>query len=207
LGEYGPKSLEDSTVNLNIKIGKTSLSNGVYTLQEEETLFETSGTECLSGNSLEYKIVTLTCKRSLSYSDLLSWGNDLSLLIEVNTDPGSEVTIYIQDVQFFPYIQKDDTYLQPGEVAGGEAKTVYCYYLPSDTYTSVDDINFLYKDYTPANYSEVYEEGFGKKRTITASESNRFNLLQDLAELFECWVRFRVEHEENGAIALDENYR
>jgi hypothetical protein len=151
--------------------------------------------------------VTLTCKRSLSYSDLLSWGNDLSLLIEVNTDPGSEVTIYIQDVQFFPYIQKDDTYLQPGEIAGGEAKTVYCYYSPDNTYTSVDDINFLYKDYTPANYSEVYEKGFGKKRTITASESNRFNLLQDLAELFECWVRFRVEHEENGAIALDENYR
>lgn len=207
-GEYGPKSLDNSEVNLNIKIGKTSLSNGVYTLSEKETLFETGGSEQLSGNSLEYKKVVLTCKSSLSYSDLLSWGNDLSLLIEVNADPGSEVTIYIQDVQFFPYIQKGDTtYLQPGEIAGGEAKTVYCYYEPSDAYTSVDDIDFLYKDYTPASYSEVYEKGFGKKRTITASESNRFNLLQDLAELFECWVRFRVEHEENGAIALDKDYR
>ena len=204
-GTYGPKSLTDTTVNLNIKIGKTSLDNGIYTLQE--TLFQGNVGNQFSNDYSQYEEAILTCERSFSYTDLLNWGNDLSLLIEVNADLESKATIYIEDVQFFPYVQKDNTYLQPGEVAGGEAKTVYCYYLPNDAYTSVDDINFLYKDYTPANYSEVYEKGFGKKRTITASESNRFNLLQDLAELFECWVRFRVEHEENGAIALDENYR
>jgi hypothetical protein len=44
-------------------------------------------------------------------------------------------------------------------------------------------------------------------RSITASESNRFNLLQELCETFECWIEFNIEHEENGAIALDENYR
>jgi hypothetical protein len=28
-----------------------------------------------------------------------------------------------------------------------------------------------------------------------------------LAELFECWVRFRIDHERDGSIALDENKR
>jgi hypothetical protein len=44
-------------------------------------------------------------------------------------------------------------------------------------------------------------------RSITASESNRFNLIQELCEIFECWAKFEIEHKRNGEIELDENYR
>jgi hypothetical protein len=47
-------------------------------------------------------------------------------------------------------------------------------------------------------YQEVYNDtnGFNKIRSITASESNRFNLIQDLCELFECWPKFQIMHNE-----------
>jgi hypothetical protein len=38
--------------------------------------------------------------------------------------------------------------------------------------------------------------------SITAKESNRFNLLQDLNEKFECWTDFEVEHNGDGSIKL-----
>jgi hypothetical protein len=47
---------------------------------------------------------------------------------------------------------------------------------------------------------------FEKIRSITASESNRFNLIQDLCEIFECWAKFEIEHESDGRIKLDDNF-
>jgi hypothetical protein len=32
-------------------------------------------------------------------------------------------------------------------------------------------------------------------------------LLQSLCELFECWCRFTINHDTNGAISLDKNLR
>jgi hypothetical protein len=43
---------------------------------------------------------------------------------------------------------------------------------------------------------------FEKIRSITASESNRFNMIQDLCEIFECWAKFKIEHKPNGEILL-----
>jgi hypothetical protein len=40
-------------------------------------------------------------------------------------------------------------------------------------------------------------------RSITAKESNRFNLLQDLNETFECWAHFEILHDpDTGEILL-----
>ena len=39
-----------------------------------------------------------------------------------------------------------------------------------------------------------------KYRTLEASQSNRFNLTQSIAELFEVWARFDIYHDATGAI-------
>lgn len=45
---------------------------------------------------------------------------------------------------------------------------------------------------------------FEKVRTIYGEQSNRFNLLQELAETFKCWARFKIYHNEDGSVARDE---
>jgi hypothetical protein len=53
-------------------------------------------------------------------------------------------TLYIQDVQFFPYISMDDTDngepLLPEEIKEGKVKTVYYYYVPNENYSSIDEV-------------------------------------------------------------------
>jgi hypothetical protein len=74
--------------------------------------------------------------------------------------------------------KSDGTPLVPDDVKLGEVKTIYYYYYPNSEYTSVDDIVYIYKGESPANFLEVYNDNeFEKIRSITAKESNRFNLL------------------------------
>lgn len=52
-----------------------------------------------------------------------------------------------------------------------------------------------YETYTP-----VYNEGAKKIRSITAKESNYFNILQTIAETFEAWLDLEIEREADGVI-------
>ena len=69
---------------------------------------------------------------------------------------------------------------------------------------SIDDIQFTeicYEDeLLDKGYEIVFSSNFEKKRTISASKSNRFNLIQELCEIFECWADFKIEHDELGKI-------
>jgi phage minor structural protein len=48
-----------------------------------------------------------------------------------------------------------------------------------------------YETYTP-----VYNEGAKKIRSITAKESNYFNILQTIAETFEAWLDLEIERND-----------
>jgi len=80
------------------------------------------------------------------------------------------------------------------------------YFYPKDeNIGKVSEEDYVYSSSNPDLYSPVYGSGdaeFEKVRSITAKESNRFNLLQELSETFECWVRFIVHHEDNGTIKI-----
>lgn len=129
----------------------------------------------------------------------------------------SNKTFYVKNLEFFKYetFKKEDkteVVLTPDmSVFESYVKDVYKYYDSNSEYTSLEDLIILESSNSP---SEIYvpyygngEEAYEKIRSITAKESNRFNLLQSLCELFECWCRFNIEHEPNGTISLDENYR
>ena len=49
-------------------------------------------------------------------------------------------------------------------------------------------------------YKPVYNEGAQKVRTITAKESNYFNILQSIAETFEAWLTFDISRNDDGGI-------
>ena len=79
-----------------------------------------------------------------------------------------------------------------------EIKTTYYYYNYNQSATTKNAI--VYKSIGEKNstYNPVYSNQ--KRRTITAKESNRFNLLQTLAELFEMWCVLRITHNSSGAV-------
>lgn len=123
---------------------------------------------------------------------------------------------WIEDIQFFKLAYGstscDDTgtiyRINPGEISlQSIAKVVYRYYNPNhNNVKDVKDLEFLYQgeeksdDYTPKynNYKKI--------TSIEASKSNRFNILQTIAEKFECWVKFIINHnQQTGQIEYDED--
>lgn len=98
------------------------------------------------------------------------------------------------------------------------AKKFYYYYLEG---TSNPDgtAPYIYKAQVPCPlYEPVYGgwaksagatereySQFEKVRTIYGQQSNRFNLLQELAETFKCWARFKIYHNADGSIERDSN--
>lgn len=202
-GEHGAYNLVSTNTDLNFSISKYNLSNGIYNL--EENYFSGTISSTASNSVTEYKYVKVDCKKTLTYSEMVEMTNSLGLFIQAS----AKGTIYIEDVQFFPYVDNNGEPLLPDEIKTGEVLTKYLYYIPNKNYTSIDDVQYIYRDYKPANFTEVYNDNaYEKIRSITASESNRFNLLQELCEIFECWVKFEIEHNpETGEILLDENYR
>jgi hypothetical protein len=98
----------------------------------------------------------------------------------------------------------------PEQISSSDIRINYLYYEPDPNYKSIDEVRYVYKGETqPSAYKETYNENsYEKIRSITASESNRFNLIQELCEIFECWPNFEIDHDPiTGVILLDENYR
>ena len=203
VGQYGPKGLISPTTRLKIIVAEYTLSSGVYNIDENKILFQGEINPSLTPFQ-DTHVVMMKCLRSLSYSESIKAGS-----IGIFIEPLDMGTIYIKEAKFFPYVEKNDGgFLQPEEFTEGEIKTLYKYYYPNDNYKSIEDVKYIYRGYTPAIQAKVqYDEKYEKKRSITISESNRFNIIQQLCEIFECWAKFKIKHEPNGEITLDENYQ
>ena len=197
-----PTSVEplNKGIQIPFKIATYNLTNGIYT--PEQILFEDilEGDE---GSDVEFIQKIVDCRQTMSYSDLVSARIGIFIYLP------AKIRFYLQDVQFFKYL----TYIKDGEektqVPGGElfseTRTKYFYYMPNEDYQSIEDVQYIYIDYTPSDeFDQVYNENaYEKIRSIKASESNRFNLIQDLCEIFECWPNFIIEHNEaTGEILL-----
>ena len=125
--------------------------------------------------------------------------------------------IYIQDIQFTRYIPNvKNNSIEPvlmGNVPTANSEPINYYYLkPEDgeaaedikTYSSLneleDDLGLVQNSIKP-----LYNENSEKNLTISASQSNCFNILQTIAETFECWVELEVDHDEQGRITYTNN--
>lgn len=150
----------------------------------------------VNDNWIEYD---LTCSISVAATDVENY--DLFVT--------SNGTYWIEDVQFFKYQEGIASYdegaqpqrMNPGEIAlQSIVKPVYKYYFKENDAQTADELTYLYVGKTESNlYSPIYNN-YEKIGTITEKESNRFNILQSIAETFQAWVKFRIEHEDNGAI-------
>lgn len=126
--------------------------------------------------------------------------------------PGIFITLpkcWIKEIQLYQRVEGlNGRVIHLGDLdSQSVGKTYYKYFFPNDAYKKEEDIKYVYYGLEKqTQFIEYYGEPdsshvlYEKIRSITAKNSNRFNILQNIAETFQCWVRFRIEHKEDGKI-------
>ena len=116
------------------------------------------------------------------------------------TDPNYSYSFpwHIQDIQFFKYVEDDKGYpMFPEDVPMGYYKIIqHFYYVTADKKIQELSNNTDY-------YEQQYMPNYAAVRNLTVSESNYFNIINSLSELFEVWVRFKLYHTKDGHILFE----
>jgi phage minor structural protein len=60
------------------------------------------------------------------------------------------------------------------------------------------------KELAYTKYKPMYNEGAQKVRSVTAKESNYFNILQSIAETFGAWLKLKIVRDSSGGITKKE---
>ena len=115
---------------------------------------------------------------------------------------------WLEKVEFFRKVMglnasNQEVRINPGEISTRSVGEIYYnYYLPGQEVSDPSEIVYAYHNtvewdqVTPAYRDNPFEE----VRSITAKNSNRFNLLQTIAESFDCYCEFIIEHNDDGSI-------
>ena len=155
---------------------------------------------------LPYYYLVGRAKKSISNSVLTDPNESFGIFIY--TIDNSLGPVYIQDIQLTRCMR--DARGKPvvtGNVPRAQATAVDYYYLkPTENmssedvrkYASLDDLKEalgLTEEIVP-----VYNDNSEKVLSISASKSNCFDILQNIAETFECWVDLVVDHDDMGYI-------
>lgn len=160
---------------------------------------------------------TLTCLKALAKNFL----EDAELVIK-STNP-KDAIIKIIETRLYELIHgkdKDgnDIILDLYDINSTDVAKKFYYYYLEGTSNPDGTAPYIYKAQVPCPlYEPVYGgwaksagatdrkySQFEKVRTIYGQQSNRFNLLQELAETFKCWARFKIYHNADGSIERDE---
>lgn len=169
-------------------------------------------------SSVSWYSGTLTCAKALAKNFL----SDAKLII--TSDNKKDAILKILETRLYELFQG----ITGGTGSQGNnnlydintvdvAKKFYYYYY-EDTSNPDGTAPYIYKAQIPCPlYEPVYGgwaksagatgrkySQFEKVRTIYGEQSNRFNLLQELAETFKCWARFKIYHNADGSVARDE---
>lgn len=166
-------------------------------------------------SSVNWYSGVLTCAKALAKNFL----SDAKLII--TSDNKEKTILKILETRLYELFAgitngKDNNNLYDINTVDVAKKFYYYYY--EDTSNPDGTAPYIYKAQIPCPlYEPVYGgwaksagatereySQFEKVRTIYGQQSNRFNLLQELAETFKCWVRFKIYHNADGSIERDE---
>ena len=166
-------------------------------------------------SSVNWYSGVLTCAKALAKNFL----SDAKLII--TSDNKEKTILKILETRLYELFAgitngKDNNNLYDINTVDVAKKFYYYYY--EDTSNPDGTAPYIYKAQIPCPlYEPVYGgwaksagatereySQFEKVRTIYGQQSNRFNLLQELAETFKCWARFKIYHNADGSIERDE---
>lgn len=142
-----------------------------------------------------------------NYQDLLSTNIGLFFTFgETCYDDGGRgnIGLSLSSIQLFrKNVDKDGEIILPNKIIESNSTPIYSIYDPNSTINKnavkENDIKYEFVgNYLPDNYVLNIDETGEKKNSITITDSNCYNILQKLAELFEAWLIIDVEHESDG---------
>lgn len=213
---------KDGTLSVAVVNKKDNSTICLGSLNEEDpsnpTPIFTPLKESTDSNGTVWYSGTLTCLKALAKNFL----EDAELVIK-STNP-KDAIIEIIETRLYELIHgkdKDgkDIILDLYDINSTDVAKKFYYYYYEDTSNPDGTAPYIYKAQVPCLlYEPVYGgwaksagatereySQFEKVRTIYGQQSNRFNLLQELAETFKCWARFKIYHNADGSVARDEN--
>lgn len=153
--------------------------------------FDSSGGDIDSNTKLLTKV--LKAKKSVSYQEMLK--QKLGFFIESKVNG----TLVIKQVDFFKFYQGENGPIFPETVPSNVVQTSHSFFKMEENKqaTKLEEIIFFYQgDKVPEDLTPLYLETCEKKRSLKISKSNRFNIIQELCELFECWADFKIDHDD-----------
>ena len=168
---------------------------------------------------LDYYICSAKAIRSVTQKTLNSSNTKIGIFLYTkDSDLAGEdgKYVFLQEVEFFKasrdshnnivlpnsapatsIVEQDNYYFKPVGKADINDISIY-----TSLKSIASELHLSEKDIQP-----VYNTTSEKILSIEESQSNCFNILQTICETFECWLKINVEHEANGAIKLDSNYK
>lgn len=144
-----------------------------------------------------------------NFANEIDFTKNCKLKIAISGNAG---TYYIKNLEFFlVQFDKDNKVIaldkQGDAVTDGIITKNYRYFKPSelDIATEAKNIHYDYEANTLSYniYKPVYNVHGEKIRAVSAKESNYFNILQSIAETFECWLDLEIKRDnpdQPGAI-------
>lgn len=106
---------------------------------------------------------------------------------------------YLYDIQLFKYQEEDGVVIFPGDEPKSSIEEKRYFYQVDKTTKEITYHN-------GSSFIPLHEDGYESVRFFETQESNYFNNIQSLAELFEVWVSFNIKHKKNGQIWLESKY-
>ena len=193
-----------------------------------EYTYDTEKADFIQGttNYLPYYYIVGEAKTAVTEKELKHADNNKDKRIGIfiyttDTKPGSEpndLYYFIQDIQITKYVE--DANNKPvimGNVPTATSTPTDYYYLKPEegsektdveTYTTAQDLlqslGIDPDDPSALKLTPIYNEDSEKILSISESKSNCFNILQTIAETFECWVDLVVEHDARGYIEYED---
>lgn len=166
-----------------------------------------------ANNFVNYYYTIAEAKKSISASKLADPATRIGVFVYKNNE--SDEYVYIEDIEITRYYE--DANNKPvftGSAPEAKVETIDHFYLKPEEgatsgsvelYNSLESLASTY-NFNLDNIKPLKNDNSEKILSIEASKSNCFNILQDICETFECWMKIEVEHDSIGRIVLNENY-
>ena len=154
-----------------------------------------------------YQYMVATAQRGITEAELSEPSTNIGIFIYTKSGAGNYY--YFQDIQLTRlYRDAENNILTIGNMPTATAIPVEYYYVKPKKGAAAESVE-VYKKLSAlanslgtveANIKPIYNENSTKYLSISESHSNCYNLLQTIAETFECWVDLVVSHNSKGEI-------
>ena len=143
-----------------------------------------------------------------TYSGKKDYKNNSSVRLTFNSSEAGEY--YITSIQLFRVVRDENGNIITPDDNLNNINSINCinykyyYFLPEETNKIADPDDFVPSQVYKTPQNEIYKPKListsEKIGTVSAKESNYFNILQSIAETFEAWLGLEVERDSTGAI-------